>query len=113
MDKTNNMTSKNHTFLSLFTLEEYLGAWIDNNDGVYTQDEISEKMRQIALQLGVPKSKLPTMEECSWTGDFLEHHNEIHRELEELLNEYCTTELTCWYWHEDAFGLWANNEKEA
>ena len=103
-------------------IELYIGPWIDNNDGVYTQDEISEDMRQIALQLGVPESKLPTQAETFQSVDnyeygdklsFYEHHNELQRELEDLLNEYCTTELTSWYWHDNAFGLWANNEKEA
>jgi hypothetical protein len=87
-------------------IELYIGAYIDNNDGAYSPIDISQKMRQIALQFGVPKSKLPTEEECSFAGDFLEHHNEIHRELEELLNEYCTTDLTCWAWNEYTFGLW-------
>ena len=105
MDKTN--------------IELYIGAWIDNNDGVYTQDAISEKMRQIALQFGVPKSKLPTMAETFQSVDdyeygdklsFYEYHDELQRELEELLNEYCTTDTppkqTCWAWNENAFGLW-------
>ena len=116
MDKTN--------------IELYIGAYIDNNDGVYTQDSISEKRRQIALQFGVPKSKLPTMAQTcqsvddyeKWAtstrifwisryGDklsFYEYHDELQRDLEDLLNEYCTTDLTCWAWHENAFGLWAD-----
>jgi len=96
-------------------IELYIGAWIDNNDGVYTQDAIaiSEKMRQIALQFGVPQSKLPTMRDCMYFGEeggYSEFHNELQRELEELLNEYCTTDTppkqTCWAWNENAFGLW-------
>jgi hypothetical protein len=96
-------------------IELYIGAWIDNSHGVYTQDAISEKMRQIALQFGVPKSKLPTMAETFQSVDdyeygdklsFYEYHDELQRELEGLLNEYCTTDLTCWAWNDNAFGLW-------
>tara|TARA_R100001163_G_C5020854_1_gene163712 strand:- start:312 stop:671 length:360 start_codon:yes stop_codon:yes gene_type:complete len=109
MDKTN--------------IEKYMGAWIDNGDGAYCHIEISQKMRQIALEFGVPKSKLPTLKNCSvklaqgsahrgstQLVDFCEHHDELQRELEELLNEYCTTDTppkaTCWAWNNDAFGLW-------
>ena len=99
MDKTN--------------IELYIGAWIDNSHGVYTQDSISEKMRQIALQFGVPKSKLPTMEDCGYFGEeggYSEYHIELQRDLEDLLNEHCTTDTppkqTCWAWNDNAFGLW-------
>jgi len=100
-------------------IEKHIGAWIDNSHGVYTQDAISEKMRQIALEFGVPKSKLPTMAETFQSVDdyeygdklsFYEYHNELQRELEDLLNEYCTTDLTCWAWNENAFGLWNTSE---
>jgi len=41
---------------------------------------------------------------------FYEYHDELQRELEELLNEYCTTDTppkqTCWAWNDNAFGLW-------
>ena len=119
-------------------VELYIGAWIDNNDGVYTQDSISEKMRQIALEFGVPKSKLPTMAQTFQNVDdyeygdklsFYEYHDELQKELEDLLNEYCTTDKprwaimdngwklkiseavsTCWAWNENAFGLWYTSE---
>ena len=55
------------------TIEKHMGLWIDNNDGVYTQDSISEKMRQIALQFGVPKSKLPTMAQTFQSVDDYEY----------------------------------------
>jgi|TARA_R100001443_G_scaffold63671_1_gene73435 hypothetical protein len=122
-------------------VELYIGAWIDNSHGVYTQDSISEKMRQIALQFGVPKNKLPTMgatflpmKDFSYELSFYEYHDELQRELEDLLNEYCTTDRprwaimdngwklkisealsTCWAWHDNAFGLWYTstiNEEE-
>tara|TARA_R100000008_G_scaffold82978_1_gene67847 strand:+ start:2026 stop:2340 length:315 start_codon:yes stop_codon:yes gene_type:complete len=97
MDKTN--------------IEKYIGAWIDNSHGVYTQDAISEKMRQIALEFGVPKNKLPTMAELESFGRFFyEYFDELQRDLEELLNEYCTTDLTCWAWHDNAFGLWYTSD---
>ena len=103
MDKTN--------------IEKYIGAWIDNNDGVYSPIDISSKMLQLALEFGVPKSKLPTMAQTFQSVDdyeygdklsFYEYHDELQRELEDLLNEYCTTDLTCWAWHDNAFGLWAD-----
>ena len=105
MDKTN--------------VEAYVGPWIDNSHGVYPHDGISLDMRQIALKLGVPESKLPTIREIfapfAPTEDFSfgRYHDEWQREMEDLLNEYCTTDLTSWYWHENAFGLWAEDEKEA
>jgi len=120
MDKTT-ITSeeKPSRFAWADYVELYIGAWIDDNDGVYTQDAISEKMRQIALQFGVPKSKLPTMAQTFQSVDdyeygdklsFYEYHDELQRELEDLLNEYCTTDTppkdTCWAWNENAFGLW-------
>jgi hypothetical protein len=118
MDKTNiTSVEKPSRFAWADYVELYIGAWIDNNDGVYTQDSISEKMRQIALEFGVPKNKVPTMgatflpmQDFSYELSFYEYHDELQRELEDLLNEYCTTDLTCWTWHENAFGLWNTSE---
>jgi hypothetical protein len=100
MDKTN--------------IEKYMGLWIDNNDGVYSPIDISSKMLQLAKQFGAPVNKLPSLgdvfdydKNCLW---FEQHHHELQRDLEDLLNEYCATDLTCWTWNDNAFGLWNTSE---
>jgi hypothetical protein len=82
----------------------------------------------------VPKEKLPShgevylFQENIETIDFSayeEYNLELQREMEDLLNEYCTTDRpcwaimdngwkikvseavsTCWAWNDNAFGLW-------